>query len=217
MKAFALILLAAAVAFPADPPQAVVDAGAGAGPRFANRILLHPVTSFSINGVNGRYERRVFNGRLGLGAPFYLGRHSIAGVRAATTWGGGGALSWYRTSRPSSARLTASAEWLDMRRVDRLWWDTDRDPTFPSYTGDSEDVYHVYRTTATLLMGYRWEYPTRRFAADFDIGVAWSRTAGPWADEDDGFGGGTRYDFGEYHLLRDGFYPVTHFSVGFPF
>jgi hypothetical protein len=175
-----------------------------------NRLLFHPVTSFVINGVNGRYERRFAGHRLGLGVPFYLGRETLRNVGSEFTWGGGLALTLFRTPRIQTARFTVSADWVDVRRLEQDFYYSRQDPTFPS-TGGDYDVYHLYAYSASILVGYRWEYPSVPFTVDLDFGATAMGTSQPQRDVLVYGYQGTKLGY------YSGVYPVVQFSVGVPF
>lgn len=193
------------------PPAAVAGDEEPAYPFRNNRVLFHPVTSFFINGVNGRYERRFADRRLGLGIPFYLGRMAVRNVASEFTWGSGLALTWFRTRRIQTARITLSADWVDVRRVDYDYFFDQRDPTFPSVAGEA-DIYHLYVYSASALVGYRWEYAAIPFTVDLDFGVTAMGSSNRFADV-------PAYGHSEAKLgyYSGGLYPVVQFSVGVPF
>lgn len=229
MKArFASGLIAFALALSApraeEPPAAPaladtstpVEAPATAAPEVlsfpfrGNRVLFHPLTSFVINGVNGRYERRFAGRRLGLGIPFYLGRETVRNVGSESTWGGGLALTWFRTPRIQTARFTVSADWVDVRRLEQDYYYGQRDPTFPA-AGGEYDVYHLYVYSASILAGYRWEYPGVPFTVDLDFGATAIATSQPRS----------RVLVYGRELIKLGYhsgvFPTVQFAVGAPF
>jgi hypothetical protein len=191
---------AAAIAAPADPEPAFRS----------NRLFIHPVTSFLINGLNGRYERRFADRRHGLGIPFYLGRQAIRGIASEATWGGGLALTWFLTRRIQTARFTVAADWVDVRRADYIYSFEPGDPSFPSAGGEA-DVYHLHAFSASALAGYRWEYPEVPFTVDLDFGVSAFGTSSPIRDV-------RIYNSSRTGLwVSSGVYPVVQFSFGLPF
>ena len=172
---------------------------------YANRVIFYPITSFHINGVNGKYERRVLNRRLGLSLPFYLGRSAVADVGTHTTLGAGLGLDLFVTSKPSGGHFSATLELIDLRRRENIYYTGDSDPTFPNSFNISLDLYHEYMLTLSFLSCYRWEYPSRHFLIDLGIGANLSRFRGP------------KGKYSNPPMRYNGFWPVGNFSIGYPF
>lgn len=214
LRAACLAALTLDAAHGFDPSPAEGEPPAEARAVHANRIHFHPLTSFYINGVNGAYERRFAQGRLGMHVPFYMGRIDIAGQGTESALGGGFGFDLFRSAAPSGGRISMTAEFIDLKRHDIAGYGYDFDPAFPVSSQSPYDIYHQYLYNAALTLGYRWEYPARRFLADLAFGAGYfglrkpEIRPQPWVH---------RRRSLRLPIAYRGFLPVARFALGIPF